>query len=42
VPALQRILKTVALPPADLAISLIMSSVVFWGVELEKKLFRSP
>jgi Ca2+-transporting ATPase len=31
VPALQRIFKIVALPPADLAISLIMSSVVFSG-----------
>lgn len=38
---LQGIFKTLALPPADLAISLLMSSVVFWGMELEKRLSRS-
>ena len=37
IPALQSIFKTVPLPPADLAISLIMGTVVFWGIELEKK-----
>jgi Ca2+-transporting ATPase len=41
VPVLQGIFQTVALPPADLAISLLMSSIVFWGVELEKRLGRS-
>ncbi len=41
VPVLQGIFKTVALPPADLAISLLASSVVFWGIELEKRLFHS-
>jgi len=38
---LQGIFKTLALPPADPGISLLMSSVVFWGMELEKRLFRS-
>ncbi len=41
VPFLQGIFKTVALPPLDLAISLILSTVVFWGVELEKWLLRT-
>ncbi len=36
VPFLQGIFKTVALPPSDLTISLLLSTVVFWGVELEK------
>jgi len=40
IPLLQGILETVALPPADLAISLLMSSLVFWGIELEERLFR--
>jgi Ca2+-transporting ATPase len=40
VPFLQGIFKTVALPPAYLAISLLLSTVVFWGVELEKWLLR--
>ncbi len=40
IPLLQGIFETVALPPADLAISLLMSSVVSWGLELERRLFR--
>ncbi|MCS7220676.1 MAG: cation-translocating P-type ATPase [Anaerolineae bacterium] len=40
VPFLQGIFKTVALPASDLAISLVLSTVVFWGVELEKWLLR--
>jgi hypothetical protein len=30
----------VALPPGDLVISLLLSSVVFWGMELKKWLLR--
>ncbi|HID50565.1 MAG TPA: cation-transporting P-type ATPase, partial [Anaerolineae bacterium] len=40
VPFLQELFKTVALPPADLTISLLLSTVVFWGVEIEKWLQR--
>ena len=40
VPFLQRLFKTAALSPADLAISLLLSTAVFWGVELEKWLLR--
>ncbi|MFQ5855896.1 MAG: cation-translocating P-type ATPase [Anaerolineae bacterium] len=40
VPFLQGFFKTVALPPGDLAISLILSTVVFYGVELKKWLLR--
>jgi Ca2+-transporting ATPase len=40
VPFLQEIFKTVSLSPADLAISLVLSTVVFWGVELEKWVSR--
>ncbi len=36
VPFMQELFKTVALSPIDLAISLGLSTVVFWGVELEK------
>ena len=39
-PFLQGIFKTVALSPGELAISLVLSTVVFWGVELEKWLLR--
>jgi len=39
-PAMQDIFNTVALPPIDLAISLALSTVVFWGVELEKWFLR--
>jgi Ca2+-transporting ATPase len=40
VPFLQAIFKTVALPPVDLLISLVLSTVVFWAVELEKWFLR--
>ncbi|HIQ01071.1 MAG TPA: cation-translocating P-type ATPase [Anaerolineales bacterium] len=40
IPFLQDLFKTVALPPGDLLISLALSTVVFWGVELEKWLLR--
>ena len=40
VPFMQELFKTVALPPIDLAISLALSTVVFWGVELEKWFLR--
>lgn len=40
VPFLQDVFSTVALPPADLAVALALSTVVFWGVELEKWLQR--
>ena len=39
-PFLQGIFKTVALPPVDLIMCLILSTVVFWGVEIEKWLLR--
>jgi Ca2+-transporting ATPase len=39
-PFLQGIFKTTALSPTDLFISLILSTVVFWGVELVKWLSR--
>jgi Ca2+-transporting ATPase len=40
VPFLQAIFKTVALPPVYLLISLVLSTVVFWAVELEKWFLR--
>jgi len=40
IPFLQEIFKTVALPPVALFISLGLSTVVFWGVELEKLFLR--
>ena len=40
VPVLQSIFKTVALPVPDLAITIVVSSVIFWAVELEKWLLR--
>ncbi|MBH8566453.1 cation-translocating P-type ATPase [Nostoc sp. CENA67] len=40
IPVLQNIFTTVALSPVDLAVSLILSTVVFWGVELKKWLMR--
>jgi Ca2+-transporting ATPase len=40
VPFLQGLFKTVALPPIDLLISLILSTIVFWAVELEKWFYR--
>jgi Ca2+-transporting ATPase len=39
-PVLQNIFRTVALSPLDLMISLVLSTVVFWGVELEKWFIR--
>jgi len=39
-PFMQELFKTVALPPIDLAISLDLSTVVFWEVELEKWFIR--
>ena len=36
VPLMQGLFKTMALSPVNLAISLVLSTVVFWGVELEK------
>jgi hypothetical protein len=37
---MQEIFNTVALPPAALAIILALSTVVFWGIELEKWFVR--
>ena len=39
-PSMQELFKTVALPPTALLISLGLSTVVFWGVELEKWFLR--
>jgi Ca2+-transporting ATPase len=39
-PALQQLFTTVPLSISDLLVSLGLSSVVFWGVELEKGLNR--
>jgi Ca2+-transporting ATPase len=36
----QKLFATVALSPLDLAIALALSTIVFWGVELEKWLIR--
>ncbi len=40
VPFMQEIFKTTGLPLTDLGISLALSTVVFWGVELEKWYLR--
>jgi Ca2+-transporting ATPase len=40
VPFLQEVFTTRALSAEDLALSLALSTVVFWGVELEKVLIR--
>ena len=40
VPFMQEMFQTTALSVNDLLISLILSSIVFWGVELEKWWFR--
>jgi len=40
VPFLQNIFKTVALGPVDLLVSLLLSTVIFFAVEFEKRLFR--
>ena len=39
-PLLQRFFSTVALSPADLALGLAASSLIFWAVELEKWMLR--
>jgi Ca2+-transporting ATPase len=39
-PFLQDVFKTVPLSPRDLAISLILSTGVFWAVELDKLVRR--
>ncbi|MEJ2010346.1 MAG: cation-translocating P-type ATPase C-terminal domain-containing protein, partial [Acidobacteriota bacterium] len=36
VPFLQSIFKTVALPVPDLVLTVVVSSIIFWAVELEK------
>jgi Ca2+-transporting ATPase len=41
VPSLQKIFRTVSLSPIDLLISLSLSTVIFFAVELEKWFFRS-
>jgi Ca2+-transporting ATPase len=40
VPFLQSLFKTQALSVGELLLSLVLSTVVFWGVELEKWLMR--
>jgi Ca2+-transporting ATPase len=40
VPFLQELFKTAALSPGELLLSLVLSTVVFWGVEVEKWLTR--
>ena len=40
VPFLQELFKTSALSLGELLLSLVLSTVVFWGVELEKRLMR--
>jgi Ca2+-transporting ATPase len=41
VPALQEIFGTAALPAGDLALTLVLSSLIFWIVEAQKWLVRS-
>ncbi len=38
VPLLQQLFQTIALSPEELIVCLVLSTVVFWGVELEKLL----
>jgi len=40
VPFLQAIFKTQALSPSELAISLVLSTAVFWGIEIKKLVSR--
>jgi Ca2+-transporting ATPase len=40
VPFLQNLFKTTSLSAGELFISLLLSTIVFWGVELEKWLIR--
>jgi P-type Ca2+ transporter type 2C len=39
-PLFQRFLETEALPLADLAIAVALSTIIFWAVEIEKRLAR--
>ena len=39
-PFLQELFKTDTLSPGELLLSLVLSTVVFWGVELEKWVIR--
>ena len=39
-PLFQRFLETEALPLADLAIAVVLSTIIFWAVEIEKWLAR--
>ena len=39
-PLFQRFLETEALPLADLAIAVALSTIIFWAVEIEKRLTR--
>jgi Ca2+-transporting ATPase len=39
-PFMQELFKTVALPPTALLLCLGLSTVVFWGVELENWFYR--
>jgi Ca2+-transporting ATPase len=39
-PFAQDLFKVSALSPGELAVSLALSTLVFWGVELEKWLLR--
>jgi Ca2+-transporting ATPase len=41
-PWLQKLFSTVPLSSGDLVICLLLSSVVFWGMEIEKWLLRKP
>jgi P-type Ca2+ transporter type 2C len=40
VPLFQGFLETEALPVADLAIAIALSTIIFWAVEIEKWTFR--
>lgn len=40
VPVLQGVFRTRALSAVDLVISLALSTVVLWGVELKKRILR--
>jgi Ca2+-transporting ATPase len=40
VPFLQNLFRTAPLSAGELVLSLVLSTVVFWGVELEKWLMR--
>ena len=40
IPFLQTAFKTVSLPPQDFIIAMVLSSIIFWAVELEKWVVR--